>query len=82
MFFGGADAAGALSISCALGTAMRGLSYVGAESLSDEEAERMWLSLKDAFAQIFRHNAASLSFEELYRYASPSLLLTTTFLRA
>ncbi|XP_026190082.1 cullin-3A [Cyclospora cayetanensis] len=48
---------------------MRGLSYVGAETLSDEEAERMWLHLKEAFGQIFNHNAASLSFEELYRYA-------------
>ena len=57
------------TVRSALHSAMRGLSYVGAESLSDEEAERMWLSLHDAFVQIFNHNASSLSFEELYRSA-------------
>ncbi|KAL8440423.1 hypothetical protein Efla_000311 [Eimeria flavescens] len=62
-------AGGPPSVCCSLRAAMRGLSYVGAESLSDEEAQRMWLSLKDAFSHIFNHNAASLSFEELYRYA-------------
>lgn len=66
---GEAAAVRAPSVGSSLKAAMRGLSYVGAESLSDEEAERMWLSLKDAFGQIFNHNAASLSFEELYRYA-------------
>ena len=68
VFVGGeAAAVGAPTVCSSLRSAMRGLSYVGAESLSDEEAERMWLSLKDAFGQIFNHNAASLSFEELYR---------------
>ena len=69
MVYVGGDAAtaGARSVRSSLRSAMRGLSYVGADSLSDEEAERMWLSLKDAFGQIFNHNAASLSFEELYR---------------
>ncbi|KAL8274169.1 hypothetical protein Esti_002011 [Eimeria stiedai] len=62
-------AIGATSVCRSLRDAMRGLSYVGADSLSDEEAERMWICLRDAFQQIFNHNAASLSFEELYRYA-------------
>ncbi|OEH78830.1 hypothetical protein cyc_01443 [Cyclospora cayetanensis] len=66
---GEAAALGAPNVRSALRSAMRGLSYVGAETLSDEEAERMWLHLKEAFGQIFNHNAASLSFEELYRYA-------------
>lgn len=70
VFLGGETAAvGATSVCSSLKSAMRGLSYVGTESLSDEEAERMWLALRDGFAQIFNHNAASLSFEELYRYA-------------
>lgn len=68
-FVGGETAAiGATSVCSSLKSAMRGLSYVGSDSLSDEEAERMWLSLRNGFAQIFDHNASSLSFEELYRY--------------
>lgn len=36
--------------------------------LTQEQSEMMWGILKNAFDQIYNHNAGSLSYEQLYRY--------------
>ena len=42
-------------------------------------AEKTWKILEHAIHEIYNHNASGLSFEELYRYTSLSVLFSMLF---